>query len=99
MAKAKIEISEVGSQVYKKIVTWHNGEDEEPNTQNLILLANEIVEFVLQEAFENGDITTDVGIEMGEKAQENMMKAFSKHQEKEAKENKKGIFDFMKKKG
>ena len=99
MGKAKIEISDVSMEVYKKIATWHNGEQEEPNMQNLALLSNELVEFVLKEAFDQKGVDTKVGIEMGPDAQKNMMEAFKKHQDNVAETSKKGgVFSFLRNK-
>lgn len=96
MEKAKIEISEVSMGVYRKIAEWHNDE-EEASVQNLAQLSNEIVEFVLAEAFNQDVNANNVGIEMGPEAQANMMKAFKESQGKE--ETKKpGFFGFLGKK-
>ena len=94
MEKAKIEISEVSMGVYKMIAQWHNS-DEEATTQNLASLSNEIVEYVLSEAFNQDINANNVGIEMGPDAQENMLKLFKESQKKEEENNKKGLFGFM----
>ena len=86
MDKAKIEISDVSMGVYKKIANWHN--DEEPaSVQNIAELSNDIVEYVLAEAFGQDIEANNVGIEMGPNATENMMKAFKEKQEENKSKN------------
>lgn len=91
MGKAKIEISDVSMGVYKKIAEWHNSE-EPANKHNLAILSNEIVEYVLAEAFNQDINANNTGIEMGPDAQKNMLKLFKESQEKE---KKKGLFGFF----
>ena len=97
MEKKKIEITDVSMEVYKKIAAWHNSE-EDASVQNIAELSNEIVEFVLVEAFNQDINEKNVGIEMGPDAQKNMMDAFKKSQGEREKEDKKGFFGIFRKK-
>ena len=92
MDKAKIEISDVSMGVYKKIATWHNSE-EPASVQNIAELSNDIVEYVLAEAFNQDIEANNVGVEMGPEAQNNMMEMFKKKQEEDKKNRSSSLFD------
>ena len=74
------------------IAEWHNSE-EPASVQNIAELSNDIVETVLAEAFNQDLDSNNVGVEMGEKAQDNIMKMFKKKQEEEKDKRTSNIFE------
>ncbi len=92
MDKAKIEINDVSMGVYKKIANWHNSE-EPASVQNIAELSNDIVEYVLSEAFNQDIESNNVGIEMGPDAQKNMMDMFKKKQLEDKPNRTSSLFD------
>lgn len=104
----KIEMRELIVKVRNKIATWHNGdkeingEKEEPNGQNLLLLSQEVVEDVLNEAASQLGAQTKSGVEMDEEATKEKIKENMENQQQEeetqnnsSKKNNKGFFNLF----
>ena len=100
MSELKINMTELVGKTYYKIATWHNGEKEAPSSEGLKVISQEIVEEILNAAFDQiGNTKTAIEMDM-DTAKENLREDYENYQKEhgmtpeEAPKKKRGLFNF-----
>lgn len=93
-----MDITKKINDIYSKIAMWHNGDNETPSSANLKILAQEIVEDMINFTIQDFEAKTKVGVEVdNESARKEFLEKIKERESSQSKK-KEGFFSSLFKK-